>query len=144
MAFLQRIPGKIDGAVIAIGANDSINGTGTTAGQYARNLRGIVTTLRQSNPGVLIAVQDEINTKPGESAKPLPQTLIRNVEESLASTMHLDYISIAAKWGSEMQADRRGYMAGDGVHPTDLGGKEIANLMLHYLLSLPSSDGSVE
>lgn len=36
MTFLQQIPGKIDGAIIALGLNDSINGAGTTAEQYSR------------------------------------------------------------------------------------------------------------
>ena len=133
MAFLSHIPGKLDAAIIALGVNDSVNNMGTTAAQYTANMRAIIGALRRLNPKIRIVIQDEINTKPGEVANLLPQSSVRQQEIRLASELHLGYISIADRWGPEKQAELDGYMASDGVHPSDSGGQAIAVLMEHFI-----------
>lgn len=132
MVFLKQIPGKLDGAIIALGVNDAINGAGTTEEEYVRNMRSIVGTLLRMNPSMMIAIQDENSTAPGETARILPQRKIKAAEQRLAKTLGLGYISIAALWGSEKKAASKGYMAIDGVHPSDLGDRKLAEIMDNY------------
>jgi len=134
LAFLDKIPGGIQLAVISLGVNDSINGTGTTASEYRSNMQQIISYLRQLNPDVSIFIYDQISTRPGEAATLLPQSLIREQEKQLAQTNHGAYLSPLSRWGTFSVASARGYFSPDGIHPTDLGDRELASLLETMLL----------
>jgi lysophospholipase L1-like esterase len=129
LAFLDKIPGGIQLAVISLGVNDSIDGTGTTASEYRSNMQKIIYYLRQLNPDVSIFIYDQISTRPGEAATLLPQSLIREQEKQLARTNHAAYFSPLSCWGDFSVASARGYFSPDGIHPTDLGDRELASLL---------------
>ena len=121
LAFLDHIPGGIQLAVINLGVNDSIDGTGSTTSEYRSNMQNIISYLRQLNPDMSILIYDEISTNPGEAATLLPQSLIREQEQQLAQANRISYYSPLSSWGDFATASQRGYFTSDGVHPTDLG-----------------------
>jgi lysophospholipase L1-like esterase len=129
LAFLDKIPGEIQLAIISLGVNDSINGTGTAAYEYRNNLQQIISYLRQLNPDMSILIYDEINTSPGESATLLPQSLVREQESQIAQANHVAYLSPVSLFGTSTNALARGYITSDGIHPTDLGDRELANIL---------------
>ena len=133
LAFLDHIPGGIQLAVINLGVNDSIDGTGSTTSEYRSNMQNIISYLRQLNPDMSILIYDEISTNPGEAATLLPQSLIREQEQQLAQANRISYYSPLSSWGDFATASQRGYFTSDGVHPTDLGDRKLANLLEEIL-----------
>ncbi|HEY6413236.1 MAG TPA: SGNH/GDSL hydrolase family protein [Edaphobacter sp.] len=129
LAFLDHIPGGIQLAVINLGVNDSIDGTGSTASEYRGNMQNIISYLRQLNPDMSILIFDQISTSPGEAATLLPQSLVREQEQQLAQANRIGYYSPLSSWGDVTTASARGYLTSDGIHPTDLGDRKLANLL---------------
>lgn len=129
LAFLDQIPGGIQLAVINLGVNDSIDGTGSTTSEYRSNMQNVISYLRQLNPDMSILIYDEISTSPGEAQTLLPQSLVREQEKQLAQANHIGYYSPLSSWGDFSTASARGYFSADGVHPTDLGDRKLANLL---------------
>lgn len=129
LAFLDKIPGGIQLAVISLGVNDSIDGTGTTASEYRSNMQQIISYLRQLNPDMSILIYDQISTRPGEAETLLPQSFVREQEQQLAQANHIGYYSPLSSWGDFTAASERGYFTSDGLHPTDLGDRKLANLL---------------
>jgi lysophospholipase L1-like esterase len=141
LAFLDKIPGGIQLAIISLGVNDSIDGTGTTASQYRSNMQQIISYLRQLNPDMSILIYDQISTRPGEAAKPLPQSLVREQEQQLAQANHIAYYSPLSSWGDFTTASEQGYFTSDGIHPTDLGDRKLANLLEALLFEAAFKSG---
>ena len=83
----------------------------------------------ENNSGLhaAIVIQDENNTVPWRKYNAPAQSSIRIIEEDLVRKMGLDYVSVAANWGSEQESASKGYMA-HGVHPSDFGGRNIARI----------------
>jgi lysophospholipase L1-like esterase len=129
LAFLDKIPGGIQLAVITLGVNDSIDGTGATASDYRSNMQQIISYLKQLNPDMSILIYDQISTSPGEAETLLPQSLVREQEQQLAQANHVGYYSPLSSWGDFSIASGRGYFTADGIHPTDLGDRKLANLL---------------
>jgi lysophospholipase L1-like esterase len=129
LAFLDQIPGGIQLAVINLGVNDSIDGTGSTAAEYRGNMQNIISYLKQLNPDMSILIYDEISTSPGEKEVLLPQSLVREQEQQLAQANRIGYYSPISIWGDFTTASQRGYFTADGIHPTDLGDRKLANLL---------------
>ena len=141
LAFLDKIPGGIQLAIISLGVNDSIDGTGTTAAQYRSNMQQIISYLRQLNPDMSILIYDQISTRPGEAETPLPQSFVREQEQQLAQANHIGYYSPLSSWGDFATASERGYFTSDGIHPTDLGDRKLANLLEAILFEAASEPG---
>jgi lysophospholipase L1-like esterase len=129
LAFFDQIPGGIQLAVISLGVNDSLDGTGTTVYEYRRNIQEIISHFRQINPNISIVIYDEPSTQPGENVPLLPQSLIREQEKQLAQENRAVYLSSFPRWGTYDNASARGYFSPGGVHPSDLGDRDLASLL---------------
>lgn len=129
LAFLEQIPGSIQLAIISLGVNDSIDGTPITTYEYRRNIQEIISHLRLINPNISIVIYDEPNDLWGENATPLPQSLVRDQEMQLAQENNVTYLSPFPTWGTYANASALGYFAIDGVHPSDLGDRNLAGLL---------------
>jgi lysophospholipase L1-like esterase len=140
LAFLEQIPGGIQLAVISLGVNDSIDGTGTTASEYRGNMQEIISRLRMINPNISIVIYDQPNDLWGENATPLPQSLVRQQEMQLAQENNVTYLSPFPTWGSFANASALGYFASDGVHPSDLGDRNLADLLASIVYSDDSTN----
>jgi hypothetical protein len=127
LAYIAQMSPVPAAAIVALGVNDSTNGTGTTASQYRSNISNILTYLRTLNPQMAILVADENNVQtPGTV---LPQTTIRTSEQAVAQQFGASYLSIADAWGAYATANALGLMASDGVHITSKGGLSQAGLL---------------
>ncbi|MFZ0744629.1 MAG: SGNH/GDSL hydrolase family protein [Terracidiphilus sp.] len=135
LAFLSQIRGGIQLAILSLGVNDSINGTGTTADEYREHMATIINHLRTLDPAMPIVIFDEIPTRLGESATILPQSAIRVQERLLASQFAVGYISPYEAFGPPAAAADRGYFSKDNLHPSDLGNRRIADVIQQYLKS---------
>ncbi len=135
LAFLSQIRGGIQLAILSLGVNDSINGTGTTADEYREHMATIIKHLRALDPAMPIVIFDEIPTRLGESATTLPQSAIRVQERLLASQFATGYISPYEAFGPPAAAADRGYFSKDNLHPSDLGNRRIADVIEQYLKS---------
>lgn len=135
LAFLAQIRGGIQLAILSLGVNDSINGTGTTVGEYRDHMSAVIKHLRALDPAMPIVIFDEIPTRLGDSATTLPQNDIRAQEQQLASEFGVGYVSPHVAFGAPAAAEERGYFSKDHLHPSDLGNRRIADVIEQYLQS---------
>jgi lysophospholipase L1-like esterase len=135
MAFLSQIRGGIQLAIVSLGINDSINGTGTTLSEYKDHMAAIITYLRSLDAAMPIVLFDEIPTVLGDSATTLPQSAVRAQEQLLATEFGVGYVSPCTSFGTPAEAIDRGYFSRDNLHPSDLGNRRIATVIEEYLQS---------
>ena len=136
LAFLHEIRGGIQLAILSLGGNDSINGTGLTAHEYHDYMAAIVRTLRTLDPKMPIVIFDEVPIGLMEKATVLPQRLVREQERALATEFNLGYVSPQHIFGDlAANAVARGYFSRDAVHPSDLGDRLIERVIEQYLES---------
>lgn len=135
LPFLSQIRGGIQLAILSLGVNDSINGTGTTASEYKDHMAAIITHLRALDPAMPIVIFDEVPTPQGDAATTLPQSVVRAQEQALAKELGVGYISPLTAFGTSAEALDRGYFSRDKLHPSDLGNRRIATVIEEYLRS---------
>lgn len=127
MAFVGAMPVPPVAAFVVISINDMINGTGVTQAQYSANVQNSINYLLSLNPQMSIIIVDEQNVSP--SAPVLTKTQVQSTEYALAQTYVGQYLSIAETWGTEANAAARGWMLNDGIHFTDVGGRNLSGMV---------------
>lgn len=131
LAFVDKLSPVPSLAIIDLGVNDSINGTGTTAAQYQSNLQSIITHLKALNAHMSIMLLDNYDVQsPGTL---LPQTSVRQIEQALAASNGLAYMSMHDVWQSYAEASALGYINADHIHPSDIGGVVMGQAIATHL-----------
>lgn len=117
--------------IIALVANDYGNGTPTPLKNYKASISGIIDNAKANGSDVLIFV----NGLRGDVTKQVDEQWYAKVLYELSDEKGVALIDANKKWGTPADAATNGYLdSAVVIHPNDVGHRDMANLILQYLL----------
>ncbi len=123
--FLRVIP-NVRFVAVALGINDFAHEVSPE--EYRKNLSTILREIRRDAPKAMIVIVNQypIFGDGHRNATGVTQQTYWVIAQQLAKEGGLQYVSLPSIWGSFASIEARGYLASDHVHPSDLGGQQIA------------------
>ncbi len=133
LAYVREIP-DVGVLILALGINDFLHAVPPEI--YRSNLSIIISDFHEKFPGasILIVNPYQVLSDTATNSLNLHQEAYEKVAREVAAQHSTGYLSISDKWGSFTSANARGFLTPDRVHPSDKGGKQLAQEVQRMLI----------
>ena len=132
LAFIPQLSCTPDAAILELGTNDVAQSVNTKT-QYLANLQATANYLRTVNPNMSLFFFDAHHIQnPGSG---LSESDEYATEQQVARQFQAYFHSMKDDWGTYAQATAEGLNAGDGLHPSDKGGRYYGSIVGSWILN---------